>query len=448
MIGFQNAIMYFLGFKSYVMLPVIIFILAMVFKIKFSTAIKSALSIGIGFIGIFMIFDYFVKIINPVVQAIITRAGLDFNVLDVGWPPLAAITWSFKLAPILLVTFMVVNMVMLVFKLTKTVDIDIWNYWHLILAAAMVYNVTNSVVLTISSSIVVFIMVLKLAEWCAPMVNKFSGMEGICIPHLSGIIYLPLSLIGDKLIDRIPFLNKIDANPEKIQEKIGLLGEPMVFGFLIGIALGIGGGYDVKQTSELAFGFAAVIFILPKMCGILGTALIPISEGMKVFIGTYFPTMGTTYIGLDVAVVFGVPSVVVTSLLLIPIAIFLAFVLPGVNFIPLGDLINLMVPVAFVCIATKGNVIRSIIIGIPIIIGNLYMASNLASFFTKMAVSANYQITGYNGMFTSFLDGGNLFRGWMVKLFSGDLVAVLLLPVVVVLVYFTWKITKKEAKDS
>lgn len=448
MIGFQNAIMYFLGFKSYVMLPVIIFILAMVFKIKFSTAIKSALSIGIGFIGIFMIFDYFVKIINPVVQAIITRAGLDFNVLDVGWPPLAAITWSFKLAPILLVTFMVVNMVMLVFKLTKTVDIDIWNYWHLILAAAMVYNVTNSVFLTISSSIVVFIMVLKLAEWCAPMVNKFSGMEGICIPHLSGIIYLPLSLIGDKLIDRIPFLNKIDANPEKIQEKIGLFGEPMVFGFLIGIALGIGGGYDVKQTSELAFGFAAVIFILPKMCGILGTALIPISEGMKVFIGTYFPAMGTTYIGLDVAVVFGVPSVVVTSLLLIPIAIFLAFVLPGVNFIPLGDLINLMVPVAFVCIATKGNVIRSIIIGIPIIIGNLYMASNLASFFTKMAVSANYQITGYNGMFTSFLDGGNLFRGWMVKLFSGDLVAVLLLPVVVVLVYFTWKITKKEAKDS
>lgn len=440
----NNAIMYFLSFKSYVVLPVIIFILAMVFRIKLSVAVKSALTIGIGFIGIFMTFDYFVKIIYPVVQALIKRSGLHVNVLDAGWPPLAAITWSFKLAPVLLIIFMVINIVMLMLRLTKTVDIDIWNYWHIILAAAMIYNVTESSIITIIASIIAFIIVLKFAEWSAPMVNKFTGMEGICIPHLAAMTYFPLALIGDKLIDRVKWLNKLQADPEKIQEKLGILGEPMILGFLIGAGLGIGGGYDIKQISELAFGFAAVIYILPKMCGILGSSLIPISEGMKEFINRKFPDMGRTYIGLDVAVIFGVPSVVVTTLLLIPVALIASFILPGVNFIPLGDLTNIMVPVALVCVATRGNVIRAFIIGVPIVIGNLYIASNMASFFTNMAKAANYKVAGYNGSFTSFLDGGNFFRAWYVKVFSGNIIALLLIPIVAGLIYYTWRATRSE----
>lgn len=437
MLTLNNAIIYFLSFKSYVVLPVIIFILAMIFRIKFQTAVKSALNIGIGFIGIFMVFDYFVKIITPVVQALIRRTGLHFNVLDVGWPPLAAITWSFKLVPILLILFIVINIVMLVLRLTKAVDIDIWNYWHVILVAVMIYHLTQSALITIILSSIIFILVLKLAEWSAPMVNKFSGMNGICIPHLASLSYLPLALLGNKLIDKIPFLNKIEAHPEKIRQKLGLLGEPMMLGLIMGSALGIGGGYDLKQIFDLAFCFAAVIFILPIMCGILGSALIPISEGMKAFIAKNFPTLGETYIGLDVAVIFGAPSVIVTTLLLIPVALILAFILPGINFIPLGDLSNIMVIVAFICIVTKGNIVRSFLIGIPIITGLLYMASNLAGFYTKMAASANYQIPGYQGIFTSFLDGGNLFRGWVIKALSGNLIALSLIPVVIGLIYFT-----------
>ncbi len=433
----NNAVMYFLSFKSYVALPVIIFILALIFRIKFQTAVKSALSIGIGFIGIFMVFDYFVKIITPVIQALIHRTGLHFNVLDVGWPPLAAITWSFKLVPLLLVLFMTINIIMLVLKLTKAVDIDIWNYWHVLLIAVMVNHLTQSALMTIIISSVIFILVLKLAEWSAPMVNKFSGMDGICIPHLASLSYLPLALLGNALIDKIPFINKIEANPEKIRQKLGLFGEPMMLGLVMGGVLGIGGGYELKQIFDLAFCFAAVIYILPIMCGILGSALIPISDGMKSFIAKHFPNLGETYIGLDVAVVFGAPSVIVTTLLLIPVALILAFILPGINFIPLGDLSNIMVIVAFVCIVTKGNIVRSFLIGIPIITGLLYMASNLADFYTKMAASANYQITGYHGVFTSFLDGGNLFRGWIIKALSGNLIALLLIPVVIGLIYYT-----------
>lgn len=439
----RQAALFFLGFKPYVMLPVIIFILALVFRIKLRTAITSAFTIGIGFIGIFIVFDYFVAIINPVIQALVERTGLKLNILDAGWPPLAAITWSFGFAPLFILLIMVVNLVLLLTKLTKTVNIDIWNYWHFIFAGALVYNETKNILLSSLATAVISIITLKLADFSAPMVNKFSGMEGISIPTLSAAAYFPFGIIGNTLIDKVPFINKIDANPEKMKEKLGLAGEPMIIGFVLGIILGISGGYDIKKITELSFGIAAVIFILPKMANIVGTSLIPISDGMKEFIKKHFPSIGKTYIALDVAVLVGFPSVVVTAILLMPVALILALVLPGVKFIPLGDLVNIMGSVALVCVATKGNVIRSFLIGIPIVAIHLYTASGMASIYTELASSVNYKLENYQGIFTSFLDGGNVIRVWLVNLFSGNYYALLLLPVFLLMFFFTWKLSRK-----
>lgn len=80
-----------------------------------------------------------------------------------------------------------------------------------------------------------------------------------------------------------------------MKEKMGLLGEPMIIGFIFGLFLGIGAGYNVKEIIELAFGIAAAIYILPKMAGIVGNSLIPISEGMKDFIKNIFPNRGNLY---------------------------------------------------------------------------------------------------------------------------------------------------------
>ena len=440
---FNSAIMYLLSFKVYVLLPAIIFVLATVFGIKLKTAAKSALTLGIGFIGIFMTFGFYVGFINPAITALVARSGLSFTVLDTGWIPLSVITWQFHLAPLLLVLFMAINAALLVLKKTRTVDIDIWNYWHVILVSAMVFAVTGSNAIAIAFGIGSFILVLKISDWSAPLANKYSGMSGICIPHLSGLTYFPIGVAGNALLDRIPGIRKLHANPERMKERLGLLGEPMVIGFLLGIGLGVAGGYSFKATTELAMSFAGVIFILPIMCGILGSALIPVSEGMKEFIGRRFPNMGLTFIGLDVAVLFGIPAVMVTTLLLIPFALLFAFILPGISFIPLGDLTNLTVPVSFLVLATGGNVIRAFILGLPVVIGNLYLASTLAPLFTRMAMNANYKVEGYTGVFTSFLDGGNLLRGWLVYLSSGNLIAFAVIPAVAALLWYARKISKR-----
>ncbi|HNY17076.1 MAG TPA: PTS transporter subunit IIC [Treponemataceae bacterium] len=440
---FNAAIMYLLSFKVYVLLPVIIFVLALVFGIRVKTAAKAALTLGIGFIGIFMTFGYYVGLINPAIKALVTRSGLSFTVLDTGWIPLSVLAWQFHLAPLLLVLFLGVNAALLAFRKTRTVDIDIWNYWHVIFVSATVFAITGSNIIAIAFGIGAFILVLKLSDWSAPLANRHSGLSGICIPHLSGLAYYPIGVAGNALLDRIPWVNKLNANPERMKEKLGLLGEPMAIGFIVGAGLAVAGGYSFKAAAELAVGFAGVIYILPIMCGILGSALIPVSEGMKVFIAKRFPDMGTTFIGLDVAVLFGIPAVMVTTVLLIPFALLFAFILPGVKFIPLGDLTNLTVPIALIALATGGNVIRSFIIGIPVVIGNLYCASALAPLFTRMATAANYHVEGYSGVFTSFLDGGNLLRAWLAYLASGNWIAIAATPVVAALVWYARKVSKR-----
>ena len=438
----NDAINYVLSFRPYVLLPLILLIFSLCFHISLSKAIKSSLTIGIGFIGIFIIFDYFVGAIGPSVQALVSRTGLNFNVLDVGWTPLAAITWSYSLAPVLIIVIMLVNFAMLAFKLTKTVNIDIWNFWHFIFTCAMVYEITGSAILGIASALVVTIITLKLADWSAGAVKSFSGLSGISIPTLSGVVYYPVGIAGDKLLGRIPFIKDLKADPDSIKSKLGTLGEPMVIGFIMGIALGLGAGYELKDVLELAFQIAAVIFLLPMMAGILGQGLMPISEGMKEFIKKKFPNMGETYIGLDLAVIIGNNSVIVTGLLLMPVALIFAFLLPGIKFIPLGDLANIIGAVVMVVVATKGNVIRSFIISIPIIIGKLYVASALAQLFTDLAGKSNFQIKGYEGMVTSFLDGGNLFRFWIFKLFDGNWIAMLFIPVVAILLLMAARSSK------
>ncbi|HQE59720.1 MAG TPA: PTS transporter subunit IIC [Spirochaetota bacterium] len=436
----QKFLTYFLSFQPFVLLPVIIFIMALIFRMKIATALRSALTLGIGFIGIFMTFDFFVKIIKPVIEAFILRTGMNMPVLDTGWPPLARIAWTYELAPLLLVIFIAINIVMLLTRLTKTVNIDIWNYWHVIFLAVLIQFMTNSVVLAVTISSMSFILTLKLAEWSAPLVNKISGMKGICIPHLSAIIHFPVALVSDYIIGKIPFLRSVKADPEHIRKNLGLAGEPMIIGFVTGLFLGIAGGYEIRELLTLAVSFSAVVFILPKMGEILGSALIPVSEGMKKFINKNFPHIGTSYIGLDVAVLFGIPAVLVTALFLMPASIVLAVILPKINFIPIGDLTNLLVPSAIIVTAARGNIVRSVMIGIPVVIANLYYASYYAPVLTEMSVKYNNKIEGYDGLFTSFLDGGNIYRAWMAEATTGDLVSIAAIPLVIILLIITWKL--------
>ncbi len=440
----NGAVNYILSFKPYVMLPMILLLISLLLGLKLAPSLKACLSIGIGFIGIFLVFDYFVAAIGPATKAIVERTGLHYNALDVGWPPLASIAWSFKLAPLMILFIILVNVLMLVFRLTRVINIDIWNYWHFLMVGSLVYSSTKSIPIAIISIAAAEIFMLKVGDIAGPYVSRYANVPGITITTLSAGGYFPAGLIGNSLIDRIPFINKLEANPETIQKKLGIFGEPSIIGFLLGTALALGGGYSFKQTLELAFTVSAVIMILPLMCGILTRGLLPISEGMKEYVQKKFPHAAETYIGMDNAILQGDTAVIVTGLLLMPLAMILAFVLPGVRFIPIGDLANIIALGTMIVVVTGGNVIRAVIISVPLIVAQLYIASFMTAAITRLSAEAGFKFAGYDGDITSFFDGGLIQRFWLVKFFEGNIVALALLPLVVAMFWFCYRTMRKE----
>ncbi|EAA9002196.1 PTS galactitol transporter subunit IIC [Salmonella enterica] len=438
-----TVVQYVLGFGPTVLLPLVLFFLALFFKVKPAKALRSSLIVGIGFVGIYAIFDILTSNVGPAAQAMVERTGISLPVVDLGWPPLAAITWGSPIAPFVIPLTMLINVAMLALNKTRTVDVDMWNYWHFALAGTLVYYSTGSFVLGLSAAAIAAIVVLKLADWSAPLVAKYFGLEGISLPTLSSVVFFPIGLLFDKIIDKIPGVNRIHIDPENVQKKMGIFGEPMMVGTILGVLLSIIAGYDFKHILLLGISIGGVMFILPRMVRILMEGLLPLSEAIKKYLNAKYPGRDDLFIGLDIAVAVGNPAIISTALILTPISVFIAFLLPGNKVLPLGDLANLAVMASMIVLACRGNIFRAVITAIPVIVADLWIATKIAPFITGMAKDVNFKMAeGSSGQVSSFLDGGNPFRFWLLEIFNGNIVAIGLIPVLALIIYGVFRLTK------
>ncbi|ENX5568317.1 PTS galactitol transporter subunit IIC [Salmonella enterica] len=438
-----TVVQYVLGFGPTVLLPLVLFFLALFFKVKPAKALRSSLIVGIGFVGIYAIFDILTSNVGPAAQAMVERTGISLPVVDLGWPPLAAITWGSPIAPFVIPLTMLINVAMLALNKTRTVDVDMWNYWHFALARTLVYYSTGSFVLGLSAAAIAAIVVLKLADWSAPLVAKYFGLEGISLPTLSSVVFFPIGLLFDKIIDKIPGVNRIHIDPENVQKKMGIFGEPMMVGTILGVLLGIIAGYDFKHILLLGISIGGVMFILPRMVRILMEGLLPLSEAIKKYLNAKYPGRDDLFIGLDIAVAVGNPAIISTALILTPISVFIAFLLPGNKVLPLGDLANLAVMASMIVLACRGNIFRAVITAIPVIVADLWIATKIAPFITGMAKDVNFKMAeGSSGQVSSFLDGGNPFRFWLLEIFNGNIIAIGLIPVLALIIYGVFRLTK------
>lgn len=438
-----TVVQYVLGFGPTVLLPLVLFFLALFFKVKPAKALRSSLIVGIGFVGIYAIFDILTSNVGPAAQAMVERTGISLPVVDLGWPPLAAITWGSPIAPFVIPLTMLINVAMLALNKTRTVDVDMWNYWHFALAGTLVYYSTGSFVLGLSAAAIAAIVVLKLADWSAPLVAKYFGLEGISLPTLSSVVFFPIGLLFDKIIDKIPGVNRIHIDPENVQKKMGIFGEPMMVGTILGVLLGIIAGYDFKHILLLGISIGGVMFILPRMVRILMEGLLPLSEAIKKYLNAKYPGRDDLFIGLDIAVAVGNPAIISTALILTPISVFIAFLLPGNKVLPLGDLANLAVMASMIVLACRGNIFRAVITAISVIVADLWIATKIAPFITGMAKDVNFKMAeGSSGQVSSFLDGGNPFRFWLLEIFNGNIIAIGLIPVLALIIYGVFRLTK------
>ncbi|KKC30733.1 PTS galactitol transporter subunit IIC [Caldanaerobacter subterraneus] len=399
---------------STVALPLIIIILGLLLRADFGKTLRAAVTIGVGFIGLGLVINLLIGTLDPATKAMIERfPGIHLVSMDVGWGVAAAIAFATFVGAIIVPLAFGVNIIMLLFGWTKTMNVDIWNFWHYAFTGSLVYIVTKSLTLALLASIIHEVYSLKMADLTAKRIQEFFNLPSVSIPQGWAVTSVPIVLGINWVIDKIPGLNKLEADPDTIKKKLGIIGEPLILGLILGFLFGIvaywGNNPDwriwVGDIFKLAMSMAAVMLLVPRIIAIFMEGLLPFSESAKVYLQKRFPGK-EFYIGLDSAILLGHPITIATSILLIPITLALAIILPGNTTLPLADLAATAFFVAMAAPLTRGNLIRTVIIGTFIMIVVLYTSSSLAPLLTDVARDIGYQIPKGATQITA-LSGGN-----------------------------------------
>ena len=435
-----------------VVLPVLITIFAMALGQPFARSVRSGVLIGVGFIGINLVIGLLGSSVGPAAQALAGRLNVDLDVVDVGWPSSAAIAFGSQVGAVIIPFCLALNIVLLLTGLTRTFDIDLWNYWHFALAGALVAVVMDSFWWGLFAAGVAMIITLALADLAAPLVQKYFGFPDISFPHGTSAPYALLAIPLNKLMDRIPGLNKLEADPAAIQRRFGIFGETLFLGLVIGLLLGLAGfGLDDPRADSIAIltlgvTVAAVMVILPRMVAILMEGLVPVSEAARSFMQKRFPGR-KYYIGLDSAIAVGQPAVIATSLLLVPITLLVAIALAplGNRVLPLVDLATIPFIVAVMVPIFRGNIVRSIIGGAIAIGGGLFIATALSKTFTSVALASGFENSTGSTRISSLVDGANPLTGAIVGMGElGPVAAVIGLLVALAFAFLVRRIVQRR----
>lgn len=387
-----------------VFLPIVMFVIGLIFGMKPGKAFKAGVMLGVAFTAINALNSALLTgTIAPVAQTAMENSGTGLEYIDVGWTPASMIAWAWPLAATVFPLQIVINIVMLALNWTDTLNVDLWNVWTKIFLAAIAYMATGNLIVAYIVAAVFVVAELKLGDLFAKDVQDSTGIPDVTCTHSGLANVLPVMPIV-MLIDRLPFFKGKTFDAAMIQSKIGFLGDPAVIGIVMGLIIGVVAGEDVTGCLSLAISVAAYVVVLPRIAQLFSEALMPISNAATTFMKARFPGR-KFYIGLDWPILTANPAVVTGAVLLIPVTILLAVVLPGNKTLPFGDVANLCAFIIGAAVLFRGDIVKTFLVGIPIIIVGLYSSTTIGPLFTELAASVGYEFPAGSAAITYFKAG-------------------------------------------
>ena len=416
----EQVFSYIISLGASVMMPILFTIIGLCIGLKFGKSLKSGLYVGVGFVGLGIVTALLTNNFGGPLSDISRLYDLQLGVFDMGWPAAAAVAYNTAVGALIIPICLGVNFLMLLTKTTRTINIDLWNYWHFAFIGAVAYFVMGeSLAWGYFAAIVCYINTLVMADLT---VNKFQGyyenMEGISIPQPFCQSFTAFALGINWFLDKIPGFSKLDIDAEGLKKKFGVLGEPLVLGVIVGMLIGALAQLDIKKILFLGVTMGAVMELIPRITKLFIDGLMPISKKTQEMVKRKFNGK-KVYIGMSPALVIGHPTTLVVSLLLIPVTLGMAVILPSNAFLPLASLAGMFYVFVMVLPYTKGNVVKTFVVGLIALAVGLYFVTDMAPAFTQAAHSVFNQ-TGDNaakipeGFEAGALDFASSLFGWVI----------------------------------
>ncbi|MCI8292623.1 MAG: PTS galactitol transporter subunit IIC [Hespellia sp.] len=389
-----NIVLTILGMGATVIMPFVFTILGIVFGMKMKEAIRSGITVGIGFTGINLALGLISNNLGEIVPALSERWHLSLTITDVGWPAASGIAFgSGTFVATSILVYLTVNAIFLLLKWTHTLNLDIFNMWHFILIGMLTYVATDKYWIGITAGTVMMMVNTITAERQENVICDFAGEQwrGLTFSTQGLPAQLYFSRGCNWVLDHIPGLNKIYFNLNELPASVSFFAEPAILGLILGCIISTLAGYGWQDIISVGMSMAAAMYLLPKMVGIMMEGLSTITDAAREFMAKRFS--GRQFnLAMDYCMLMGEKEVITMGLLFIPIVLLLAVILPGNQFLPFTDLPSL----AYWCIGPvygcKHNSFRSIIVTLFSMILALYMVTNLAPLFTTAAIQSGFAV--------------------------------------------------------
>lgn len=391
-IDFANT---YLGKFMDVMIPsvlmlIVLTIISLIVGVKFSRALEGGIKLAISITAIGAVMNILTTSFSQALQAFVERTGIELSITDVGWAPLATITWGSPYTLYFLLVMIVVNIVMLLLNKTNTLDVDIFDIWHLAITGLFaMYMGANLLVTTL---LVIFIGVLKIinSDLMKPTFNDLLDAPDenpMTTTHMNYMMN-PIVMLFNKIIDKLfPFLDKYDFDAAKLNSKIGFWGSKSAIGVYLGIFIGLLAGMKIMDTLTLAFTAATCLELFSVIGQWFIESVEPLSQGIADFANKKLGGR-TLNIGLDWPFIAGRAEMWASANILAPIMLLIAIILPGNKVLPLGGIIAMGLTPALL-VVTRGRILRMIIIGIFMLPVFLWSGTLIAPYATEAAKSVN-----------------------------------------------------------
>lgn len=119
----MGVIQYIVDLGPSVMLPIVIILIGLALGRGFGKSINAGLTIGVGFVGIGLVVGLLTDNLGPAAEAMAERFNVGLSVVDLGWPGTAPMVWASSMALIAIPVAIAVNILMLLARLTRVVNV-------------------------------------------------------------------------------------------------------------------------------------------------------------------------------------------------------------------------------------------------------------------------------------------------------------------------------------
>lgn len=390
---------FFTAFGASVVVPAMIFIIALFLKVKPKTAMMSAFYAGVGLTGFGWIISQFTPVVTTIIKQMVDNTGIDLPVVDIGWQAGSLATFGSSVGLTFFVFGLLFELIIFALGITKIfMPSNLWNNFGFMLWGTLAYFVTQNFWLSLGLSFFMLLYALLLAEVQADRWSDYYGVKNATVSSLHNIEQVIPALILDPLWNLLGF-NKVKMTPAAFKDKLGVFGEPTTLGALLGLIIGIIGNLnnlgDLKawgQILQFAIQLSAVMTIFPLVTGVFAKAFTPLAEEIDKNRQTKAAEQNEVadelndkkrwFLGVDDGVGYGEPATIISGVILIPIMVVTAFLLPGNKTLPIVDLIALPFMVESIVALTRGNILKVIANGIVWFTLGLYASSWLGTIYT------------------------------------------------------------------